>query len=365
MAWICPCGKTNSDDHGSCPSCGYQLSEGIGIDFQGSISEEQRSAQSIGIEWYQWATSEDARVRRSHRKMNHVLVAWRDPPSPEALIGEKSPGRYHAGELEGCRCVSLPVTSLDLISWPARVYTGGRIIRMSKGQFQRVFPLSSPKSTPSLATSPSLTSNPGARNGWTVGKFLGCLFLVLLAAAVIKNLSREDSTSTKHATTTDVSPANRLPAYAVGQEVPVGYWSYVCNRVWWTPVLSSGFSTHQANAAFLVVDIRAQNNDNSASRLPPLHLVDSDGRQYDHSTEVMLIDGFFGPLEKLNPGVPKEGLVAFDVPPNRHYSLVVSGGYRSEEHAVVLLPAPAPAPASAPVPQGQQPEAPQSSPEDQ
>jgi hypothetical protein len=57
MAWICPCGKSNSDNRRSCKSCGYQLREQhgltqVGINCQRPVSEEQRKAQQIGIEWY-------------------------------------------------------------------------------------------------------------------------------------------------------------------------------------------------------------------------------------------------------------------------------------------------------------------------
>jgi SPP1 gp7 family putative phage head morphogenesis protein len=92
-------------------------------------------AQSIGLNWYQWLTSEDARVRLSHRKMNMVLVNWNDPPSPEMLIGEKSEGHYHAGNIWNCRCPAIPITSVSDISWPAKVYTNNSIRRLTKKQF--------------------------------------------------------------------------------------------------------------------------------------------------------------------------------------------------------------------------------------
>ena len=49
-------------------------------------------AESIGIEWYEWVTSKDARVRKSHKMMDRVLVRWSDPPRPEELVGEKNEG---------------------------------------------------------------------------------------------------------------------------------------------------------------------------------------------------------------------------------------------------------------------------------
>jgi SPP1 gp7 family putative phage head morphogenesis protein len=95
-------------------------------------------AQSIGVNWYQWVTSEDARVRKSHRKMDQVLINWSDAPSPESLAGERTEGHYHAGNIYNCRCVALPLISLSEIQFPARVYVGGSIKRLTQKQFQLI-----------------------------------------------------------------------------------------------------------------------------------------------------------------------------------------------------------------------------------
>ena len=93
-------------------------------------------SEDLGINWYQWATSEDARVRPSHRIMDKVLVNWNDAPAPEALDGIRSTlGHYHAGNAPNCRCDSYPIVSLDQITWPAKVYTSGHIQRMTRHQF--------------------------------------------------------------------------------------------------------------------------------------------------------------------------------------------------------------------------------------
>ena len=96
-------------------------------------------AERIGAEWYQWATSEDQRVRTSHINMDKVLVCWSDPPNPEALAKEKSnAGHYHAGGTYNCRCLCLPLIDLDEVSWPCRVYSAGSITRMTRAKFSRL-----------------------------------------------------------------------------------------------------------------------------------------------------------------------------------------------------------------------------------
>ena len=94
---------------------------------------------NIGADWYQWQSSRDSRVRPSHKNMDGVIVAWNNPPSPEQLIGEHSTlGRYHAGSTVQCRCIALPIVSLDEIRWPARVYTGS-IVMMTRAAFAKKY----------------------------------------------------------------------------------------------------------------------------------------------------------------------------------------------------------------------------------
>lgn len=96
-------------------------------------------SERIGIDWYQWQTSEDQRVRPSHRNMDGVLVAWNDPPAPEALIQEKSTlGHYHCGKCPNCRCAALPLADISEVRWPAKVHRMGRIVRMTRTEFTRL-----------------------------------------------------------------------------------------------------------------------------------------------------------------------------------------------------------------------------------
>jgi hypothetical protein len=95
-------------------------------------------ARRMNLPCYEWLTSEDIRVRPAHRKMNHVIVFWNDPPSPEALIGGDSTDTYHAGESEGCRCDANVIVDLAQIPWPAKVYSRGSITRMSKAKFVKL-----------------------------------------------------------------------------------------------------------------------------------------------------------------------------------------------------------------------------------
>ncbi len=99
---------------------------------------KQRSEQ-LDLHWYVWRTALDGdRVRKSHRNMEDVLVNWNNPPSPEALVGEKDVGNYHAGNIWNCRCYPEPLLDVEDVKWPHKVYYNGSIQSMSKNQFEQL-----------------------------------------------------------------------------------------------------------------------------------------------------------------------------------------------------------------------------------
>lgn len=100
-----------------------------------STALTQARSEELGLDWFVWQTAQDERVRLSHRKMQGVLINWHDLPSPEALSGEKSVGRYAAGNVFNCRCYPEPLIYLDQVRWPHRVYVRGSLRSMTRSQF--------------------------------------------------------------------------------------------------------------------------------------------------------------------------------------------------------------------------------------
>lgn len=113
-------------------------------------------ARSVGVQAYIWSTSEDQRVRSTHKLLNNVLFFWSDEPTfmYKAKSGKISEMSGHAGETPNCRCVALPVFDLYDIQFPVKVaehvtvmdeWTGkdkyrsyissGRIVSYNKQQF--------------------------------------------------------------------------------------------------------------------------------------------------------------------------------------------------------------------------------------
>ena len=92
----------------------------------------QARAEMCGIRAYVWRCVMDERSRKSHKLMDGVLVFYDDPPSPEALAGEKSYGQYHAGNTFNCRCYQEPVVDANFLPETLRVYKDGRIFTTTR-----------------------------------------------------------------------------------------------------------------------------------------------------------------------------------------------------------------------------------------
>jgi len=90
------------------------------------------------------------------------------------------------------------------------------------------------------------------------------------------------------------------------------------------------------DAVFLVVDLAIRNNDKTSSTLPPLKLVDTEGREYDESSKAWAQQNNFGVLKSLNPSVVSRGYAVFDVPKGQ-YKLQVSGGFTSGDRTLIEL----------------------------
>jgi len=100
-------------------------------------------SESLGLDWFEWKSAEDFRVRPAHKNLNGVLVSWNDLPSPEELMKIRSTlGHYAPGDAPNCRCYPAPLLSIDDAystgSERRRVYTNGRIQRMTRAQFARL-----------------------------------------------------------------------------------------------------------------------------------------------------------------------------------------------------------------------------------
>ena len=177
----------------------------------------------------------------------------------------------------------------------------------------------------------------GTRAGWGVGKAIGCLAIVvvLFVIALLFGLFSKLTTSSEATNTViadNSTTSEKPPAYAVGQEFTIGYWSYTVNGGQWMPAIPSlGNSMEIADSAFLVLNVSARNEDRNPSMLQPFKLIDTEGREYDLSPKGEFMRNLFGvPMEiafnsDVNPGVFETGYGCVRCSPR---SNVYAGSFR-------------------------------------
>ena len=105
-----------------------------------STALTQARSEDLNLDAYVWRTSQDQRVRLSHRKMEDVIVFWSEAPQPERLAHEKQVLQpYHAGNVFNCRCYPEPMLRIDQVKFPHRVHRNGAIRFMTRAQFAALF----------------------------------------------------------------------------------------------------------------------------------------------------------------------------------------------------------------------------------
>lgn len=136
--------------------------------------------------------------------------------------------------------------------------------------------------------------------------------------------------------------------HPTGKTIRVGYTSYCVWKSWWSGTMSSDSLTgplrdiqlrrlQDSPTAYLFVDLTVRNDDKKARTIPPLKLIDENGAEYETDSEAIFVEGTFGLLESLNPGVSKQGLLVFHAPRSHTYRLQVDGGFWSSDSALIKL----------------------------
>jgi hypothetical protein len=158
----------------------------------------------------------------------------------------------------------------------------------------------------------------------------GVIVFLLILATLNSPTNRSPGNSTSDSDTRTTAP------HAMNQTVNVGVWSYEVTGARWANSIGSEFDRETPDAKFLLVELTIRNNDRTSSTLPPLKLIDSEQREYDESSKGAFLEGSFGLLKSVNPGVTASGTVVFDVPAGTYW-LVAPGGFGSNETATIRL----------------------------
>jgi len=129
-----------------------------------------------------------------------------------------------------------------------------------------------------------------------------------------------------------------LAHHRMGETFSLGYWTYQCSGARWSELLGTGSSKMgRPDVAFAVIHLMMRNDDDTASIVPPLRLVDSTGREYETSPKAVLQKDALDLTAQLDSKASAEGSVIFDVPQGGTYFLKVSGGLMSNKDALIDL----------------------------
>jgi len=129
-----------------------------------------------------------------------------------------------------------------------------------------------------------------------------------------------------------------MPLYQEKNPVSIGYTYYQVDHSFYSTYLSKNeYLNEKPDAMYLIVALTVRNDDKEARAIPPFKLIDENNYEYQTTSKSYIIDNDIGLLDSLNPGVQKQGYIAFDVPQNHTYRLKVSGGYWSSDYALIAL----------------------------
>lgn len=102
---------------------------------QTAITEKR--SRALGVKGYIWKTSNDRRVRGSHRLMRNVICFWNNPPVPGKYeVGSRKNNRaVHPGEDFNCRCIP---EAIVFASQVREIAKGGKVQVWMNGMIQNM-----------------------------------------------------------------------------------------------------------------------------------------------------------------------------------------------------------------------------------
>ncbi|MBN2421089.1 DUF4352 domain-containing protein [Candidatus Woesearchaeota archaeon] len=117
--------------------------------------------------------------------------------------------------------------------------------------------------------------------------------------------------------TASEKPSNAT--YKIGDRVEIGDFAYTVQNVWRVNEINTSSEIRRADGVFLTFDVSIENIANETKTLwgIGLKVIDEKGRTFQSS-----YSNFF--LNQMQPGLPKRGIVAFDIPPGIKPRLEVS-----------------------------------------
>jgi hypothetical protein len=116
--------------------------------------------------------------------------------------------------------------------------------------------------------------------------------------------------------------STEVKTYAQGEKAQVGFVTYNVFESSWLPQLGDGIMARVPTDRYFQIRVTVSNGGASEFLIPPLNLVDDDGRLITELADGTGVARWLGASRKVNPAETADGFILFDVAP-RHYRLQV------------------------------------------
>ncbi len=166
-------------------------------------------------------------------------------------------------------------------------------------------------------------------------KILIVVILMVVASSVTPYSDLSSSTPSSQNVASNVNVAAKV--YNTGETFTVGDFAYTFNRITMPTSVGSGFLEKSADGLFVVIDVTVEN----LSKEPRywdsyVTIVDDKDRTYERDTSAEVYLGNEALIfENLQPGLPKRGIIIFDVPTNLKGAIKVTSNIFSGDTAYV------------------------------
>lgn len=172
-----------------------------------------------------------------------------------------------------------------------------------------------------------------------------CLIGFCFVSSIIMVIINPESTKTAQndtrqpKTTENAEPEQEpdpVKTIGVGDTFSIGELQYTVVNATYSEQIKPGFDIVKPNSIYLLVTFKAANTGKKATYIPTPKLFDENGAEYDMSPHSIYSENSMV-LQDLNPGVSREGVIAFDVPKGNLYRIALYGpGLFADKKEVTL-----------------------------
>lgn len=167
-----------------------------------------------------------------------------------------------------------------------------------------------------------------------------CFVSSIIMALIMPESVKTTQNSTNRQKTIENAPAEEktkpVKSLGMGDSFTIDDLQYTVTDAVYSQQIKPGFDLVKPNSIYLLVTVKAGNVGKKSTYIPTPKLFDENGAEYSMSPHSLYAENSMV-LQDLNPGVSREGVIAFDVPKGRQYRIALYGpGLFSDKKEVML-----------------------------